>query len=217
MRSPLWITGYDSRFEEIAQKHFFPSFEKCYMQHQFDLVVHKIEAPFGSYGQEQYNASYAKEMDFVLDLMQRNRDRIVIWSDIDLHFYRSPMDHIKETISRYDLSCQMDSPDVHCTGFMYFWCAQKIINFFYLWRALNQKGGWQSAQDSFNEAIKQSPNLVVQKLPKQFYTHGLDTSEVWDGKDITKLPKRPKDCILHHGNWTIGLENKMALMDTIAA
>ena len=68
-------------------------------------------------------------------------------------------------------------------------------------------------QDAVNEQIELSPHLKVGKLSDRFYTIGLyRTEKDWEpGEDI----RVPNNIILHHANWTKGVENKLFLMQLV--
>lgn len=215
MKRPLWITAYDENFVTPYKQHFLASFGALELYKDFELQVNVIETEYGTYGEKQYRNSYAKELDRVIRVLETNRDRIVVWSDVDVRMYRNPLPDIMDMFGSSQIACQMDSPTVYCTGFQFFWNCQRIINFFREWQQLDNSKEWVSAQDSFNEQLKIS-GLAARALPERYWTTGVSgKQEVWDGVDVADLPDPPKDIVLHHGNFTIGLNNKMRMLNEI--
>ncbi len=226
MKNPLWITAFDENFRPMFERQFLPAFTKFGLDKKYELEVHELGDVYGSYGEPRYNQSYRDELKRVIARIEANTDRGIIWSDVDIRLYRDPTEYIQQTMHGADLSCIMDRmptvpptlPPVVCTGFQYFWPSYKVIQFMKRWEQLDIEPGknWQSPQDSFNEALVEC-RMNVRHLDKRFWTVGLSGEKaIWDGADVVTLPNPPDDIILHHGNYTIGLDNKLRLMDEIA-
>lgn len=213
---PLWITAYDDRFESLYLTHFLPSFNRLDLDRDFELEVHKLGWEYGTYGESQYKKSYRKELDNVIAIVEANLGRLIVWTDIDVHMYRHPLEEMDLELRNCDVACQMDSGSVYCTGFQFFVASPRIVQFLRDWAALDDSSDkWSSAQESFNEQILKS-DLVFRKLPIEYWTVGLSgKKEVWDGVSVVSIPKPPIGIVMHHGNFTVGLDNKKLMMDVI--
>jgi hypothetical protein len=215
---PLWITAYDDRFEEMYSRHFIRSFNRLDLDKDFELEVHKLSHEYGTYGDKRYNSSYRAELQAVVDILKENLGREIVWTDVDIHMYRNPLEDMRTLLATTlpRIWCQMDSDTVFCTGFQFFICTQEVIDFFETWTVITDSKEWHTAQDSFNEAIKLQPDSFGKLPSHRYWTVGMSgRKEVWDGQSILTLPSPPKDIVMHHGNFTIGLENKLLLMDVI--
>lgn len=213
---PLWITAYDERFEPMYLRHFIRSFNKLNLDQSFELGVHRLPFVYGTYGEKQYNQSYRAELQVVLGILKENLGRIIVWSDVDVHVYRNPMPDVAEYLVEPRIWCQMDSEEVFCTGFQFFTCSPQVIDFYESWIALTDSKEWHTAQDSFNEAITAQPELFGKLPSDKYWTVGMSgKKEVWDGASVLTLPSPPTELVVHHGNFTVGRENKLLLMDVI--
>lgn len=213
---PLWITAYDANFEEMYLRHFIRSFNKLNLDQEFDLEVHRLDWQYGTYGETQYKSSYRKELDNIIGIVEANLGRVIVWTDVDIHMYRNPFSEIEKHLADCEVACQMDSDTVYCTGFQFFVASPAIVRFLRDWAALDDSSTeWSSGQESFNVQILKS-ELRWKKLPIEYWTVGLSgKKEVWDGVSVLSLPAPPKEIILHHGNFTVGRDRKILMMDVI--
>jgi hypothetical protein len=60
-----------------------------------------------------------------------------------------------------------------------------------------------------------SSGLIIRQLPRRYWTIGLESTYVWDGKDVKDILGPPQDIVLHHGNYTVGVARKKALLDEV--
>ena len=66
-------------------------------------------------------------------------------------------------------------------------------------------------QEPLNRALTSDNKIKKSLLPYKFFNPALDIGpNKWLPGTILKLPK---DIILHHANWTIGIENKIKQLD----
>lgn len=225
---PLWLTQYDRAFEPIYERHFLPSFHSTGLARGFELSAAKISNEhFGAYGERNYLKSYRRKLEHVRDEVVANPGRLVVWSDADIRFYRPMGDIIKSLASSHDLGCLADSAmkvengvvkeGVCCTGLQFYVATPKIRGFLNEWlgRGRERDPGWRGWQEPFNETIRaRGSNLKVAVLDSRFWTVGLvPPGRIWDQSQ--PIPPAPKDLFLHHANYTIGVENKLILLDWV--
>ncbi len=207
--TPLWLYSHDPHFKVMADAHFHQSLKATGMADKFSFLGRHTLCRYGDFGQPDYNASYQDCMESVIQDIHDNPGRLIVWSDVDLRFYRDFSAEVIQLADQHEFCCCMDSSDVRCTGFQFFKATEKMEMFFELWLETTRKGSYYSAQDSFNEVLKKGL-IEVHNLPNTYWTAGLDMKAEWkEGMDV---PTPPADIRLHHGNWTRGLDRKMALM-----
>jgi len=220
---PLWLTMVDEKFWPMADAHFLPSFKATGMYDDFELRISASEDLFGDFGMDDYNTSYSKEMALVREVIAVNFGRLIVWSDIDIRFYCNFTHDIAEAALKVDICTNMDrvceSP-VRCTGLQAFIAGDKILRFYDEWIAENSKPGrWNHAQESFNSVLDRAKAqyLSVTDLDVSYWSIGLSDIQKfpWDLGDPISQP--PANMKMHHGNFTLGLDNKMALMQAVWA
>ncbi len=117
-------------------------------------------------------------------------------------------------MGKYDIVFQMDSDDIYCAGF--FICNQsyKVLNFFKLVRdELGRRfNGVIHDQIIINDLIRNNQHgIEVGKLDKnEFWTIANSIGGVWNGTAEFNVPS---NLIVHHANWTIGIDNKLKLLN----
>lgn len=219
---PLWITAYNDAFKPIAEGHFLDSFHSLGLAKDFDLVVHRPESDYGTFATDVFRSSYAAELGRVIEVLQDNVDRLVVWTDADMRWYKNPIADIHRLWQQGDILCSMDSPPGVeprdcCTGIQFFNVTPKLLEFYRFWRSLNEDPkynvGHSHAQVSFNDALVKFRIVRATALPNTYWTHGLVGQRVWDGRNLDDLPDPPEDLVVHHANYTIGVSNKVRLLE----
>lgn len=135
-------------------------------------------------------------------------DEPIIFIDADIQFFKDPLPIINEILNEHDLTGHHDIYVPICCGFMAVKPTPSTISLFnHISKTVRD---WPNDQIALNKNL----NMVKFKsLPNTFWTAGHDTNpKVWHpGTQINP----PNDIILHHGNFTVGLDNKIALMNLV--
>ena len=67
--------------------------------------------------------------------------------------------------------------------------------------------------DDDGDSVK---NIKFDLLPKEFFTYGVFNNGEWDYPENNIIDfKIPSDIIFHHANWTIGIDNKLKLLNFV--
>ena len=121
----------------------------------------------------------------------------------------------KETEPDVDVFCQCDTPkdpqnNILCTGFMVMTCTEKLKNVFE--NSLFYIDMFEHDQYAFNFFAREVLNWRL--LPEdKYYTIAYNTGNVvWNGEEYKDIPK---NILMHHANWTVGVKNKIKLLDYI--
>jgi hypothetical protein len=81
--------------------------------------------------------------------------------------------------------------------------------------SLNQRVMFSMYLDVSNLALLFSTNQYGLKwsyLPEAFFTPGLRQEQIWSPSDEIDIPR---NIVLHHANWTVGVENKIAQLQYV--
>ena len=210
---PLWITFSDPAFAEINAVHFSPSWER-YHGGKVDLVRRRPETEFGDFGTDKFNNSFARQIACLHDIVRlyASSGRTIIWSDTDMRFYGDVLPDVEEAVQARDLTTSRDR-GTHCTGFCAFRASFKMVRFLEDWMDLNNLGGWEYAQLSFNELLQRGTVYRGFFPYEEYWNFGCEDSPVlWEAGMAVNPPASIK---LHHANFTKGIKNKLALLQAV--
>jgi len=211
---PLWITATSATHVPLLEVHFLPSFFACGMDQTFDLDITYLPDS-ARYDQSHYNDLYRGWIRTMHRIFCENPNRLIAQSGCDFRFYR-PVQGVMPLTWEKDRAdavfCLQDGPSELCTCFFMARSTPRVQAFLYDWGEQREPA---DGQPRFNELIAKHGLPVLKANPEQYWTHGYATQEVWDGKDVGEIPRPPEDLILHHANWTIGAENKLALLNHV--
>jgi len=214
--------------KELKNEWFLPS-----IKDDFDLIFeeHDQLTKSGSYKQSGWIETMCRKVELIIRAINENPDTVFIHSDVDLQFFKP----VKETIVRLmkgkDMVIQQESPGVTvCPGFFAACGNERNLN---LWQNILDSLRKQRAkhdQDFLNEELLiklalpggllkhyvRRPSWLPNRngikwahLPGSFYSSGISKARIWSpGAELTI----PHDIMLHHANWTIGIENKIAML-----
>lgn len=207
---PLWITAYSASHYPLFQKHFKPSFDTFFAP-RFDLKVRKIKGNPGKFGEKAFNEMGVKAMTEVLEIIKQHIGRFVIVTGCDFRFYEDFYGELKQEVFCKDLVGIFDVYGPLCGDFMAYKVTPKIIAL-YEWM-IKYDRMFPNQQFTFNAGIR-SQGIHAGQLSHDFWTVGMELpkSTIWNPGTAVNPPPAIK---LHHGNFAVGADNKLALLDLV--
>ena len=196
----------------LVEEWFLPSLKDDY---EVIIDFHKQECPTGSFMQEGWTKTTIRKIDLLIRAVYENWGKIFIYSDVDIQFFRSTKDIILNLIKDKDLVIQRDSSDRSvCSGFFACRANEKTLKLWQRIRKYMQSNLRISDQPSLNRFIRiTNPyNVVWNYLPVEFFGGGTLTGKGWKIGDKLQVPQ---NIILHHANFTVGIENKIAQLQYV--
>lgn len=202
---------------KLARHHFLPSIPL-----DLNLVeLAQLEQPLldsktnerstGTYGQIGFNRACELKIRHLLTCLRRQGSPFV-YSDVDIRFYGCVAEEALSALGDRDIAFQHDGPVGPCTGFMVIRPSFQIVTLFerVLTAMLNDDIHDQEAL----VRVIGGTNCRWTFLPSEkFWTFG-QTGCLWEpGQDVNV----PNALLMHHANWTIGLEHKDALLELVYA
>lgn len=158
----------------------------------------------GEYYSDGWKESMRQKIE-IYDKAINTDDEFFIWSDVDIEFY-SPF--IKECIKElgdYDIAFQEGVGREYCAGFFICKINKKTKSFFKL---LKEKYDLYACdQEAINKNIQR---LNAKFLSDRFLNISFQHRH-WSGQDFTISHQ----LIMFHANYTVGLQNKITLLDRI--
>jgi len=164
-----------------------------------------------------WSEAMLEKVNLIIDAIYANWGEVFIYSDVDIQFFNATWPTISKIMETYDFAIQNNFPPNRkhaepTPGFFACRANQVMLD---LWRAVRHEmvsqadGIMLDDQEAIGRVFKQQEfnnTLRWCYLPGTFMS-GVSTGRLWapDQKTFRYLP----GIILHHANWTIGLENKI--------
>jgi hypothetical protein len=192
---------------------FTPSHRNLYenyflktLPNDFELVPLEIpqECPTGEFYKEGWDKTCYRKVEIYEKACEENQGKLFAFSDVDVQFFGNIKETMIEELGDYDIACQNDTGLYYCSGFFICNANERTLNMFNMMKKNYNK----EDQTSLNEQI----HLVRSKfLSRRFFTVAHSTNSVWTGQDFYV----PSDILMHHANWTAGIDNKIRLLDLV--
>ncbi len=192
----------------LRDRYFLPS-----LRDDFELCQYEyVQEGNGEFMAEDWSRAILFKCDRILDTIRGNPGEVFVYADVDLVFLAPARKHLLRAIRDCDIACQRDDPAGNfCTGFF---VARANARTLALWegvrRAILTEGRDQLA---FNRLAQADASLRVHFLSERFFGAGTFSGQRVTMDDAIHIPLAP---ILFHANWTVGIENKRALLERVA-
>lgn len=210
------LTFYTKTHLEIFEKYFLESFNE-FLKEDFELIESFYEQICldGSYGSQGFNETMIGKIEHIVKNIDINDPNPLIYADCDIQFFSNIKNDVLEQIKDYDIKFQ---DDINCICAGFFVCKQnnKILSFFNeVLKSLKDLTslGYDDQRIINNLLPRNKYNISYDKLPveKYFTVAASNNAKQWNGESF----EVPKNVIVHHANWTVGVENKKKLLDYV--
>ena len=213
-----------TRSHEILEKNWFlPSLKD-------DCVIKMLRfedqgSGEGSWETESFNNAVTQKTKIIADFIEKHQGELIIWADVDIQFFRPIIPELERLMqSGEDMLFQRGchTAEEVCTGFFICRCTKKTLRFWrtvqFLMHLYNCKhdqyaanlllGNYWGRKDlGLGRFIGNIFRIEWRYLPDSFYSPGSNYSMIWEPGDLLTIPE---NIYLHHANWTVGIENKIA-------
>jgi hypothetical protein len=227
MKKIKLITFY-SESHQILYNYFLESFNK-FLSEDYYLLVKKINqlSQTGHYGSRGFDLTMVEKINWIIENIDEYSDEVMVFSDCDVQFFDKLIFNIEDfdilfqnDYSNFDFSWFPDGKKgigntSVCAGF--FICKQNTIvkNFFIEVRnvLINNINGFLHDQFVINKLLNENYKIQYGFLNNNLYwTVAFATNgKVWSGEHF----EIPNTIIVHHANWTVGLDNKINLLKLV--
>ena len=207
------ITFYSDSHFDMYSRYFLESYNK-YLSHH-ELITKKIEqiSPTGEYESPGFDHVMLEKIKLIIENIDLNDDRLLVYADCDVQFFG---DFDFEMLDN-DILFQNDFfQDNYCAGFLVAKQNQNVLNFFKdvkerFFKSMNGKIHDQTIiYYMFQEKYG---GIKKDMLPSnKYWTVAFSTGgNPWDGQKIDV----PDELIAHHANFTVGIKNKLLLLEEV--
>lgn len=192
----------------------------------------------GIFHAEGWNVCMLDKIKFIINAIKEEEGEVFVYSDVDIQFFKPTKKIILELIEKRDMVIQRDnSSGGLCAGFFAAKANEKMLR---LWEHIecqlikiieNNRIDASLFDDQVLLNKMLTPNRLIfgigdvlrisrsslpnsqgikwSYLPDTFFTHGVSTGRCWKPGDTFDVPR---GIVAHHANWTIEVENKIALL-----
>jgi hypothetical protein len=210
------LTFYSDSHSVLYNDYFLKSYNK-YLSKNYTLLTKKIDqlSPSGDWASTGFDETMMEKVKWIIQNIDLNDSGYLVFADCDVQFFGD----LEFNLLNHDILFQHDYFDNnYCAGF--FICKQnkKVLDFFNLVQEVfhSNMNGKIDDQAIINKLLNNKSsnlNLNFGILPSnKYWTVAFSTNGVvWNGQDFIC----PSNIILHHANFTIGVENKIRLMNIV--
>jgi hypothetical protein len=205
-------------FYSESHKDIYDIFYKSYCVYlKNDYILHPLLieqiSPTGEYESKGFDLTMLKKIEWIIKNIDPNDDEPLVFADCDIQFF----ENINEELGEYDILFQEDIGS-YCAGF--FICKQNllVLEFFkYVYETLEiNLDGIIHDQTIINHLLFNNifPNIKVGLLDRNKYWTIANSNggRVWNGEEINNIPD---NIIMHHANFTVGIQNKLQLLNKV--
>jgi hypothetical protein len=202
-------TFYSPSHKEIYERYFLESFNR-HLSEDFELIAQADQqiTENGSFSDPNVSGVWADKITLLKEAIKANYGSWFVYADCDIQFFGNIMQDIEDRIEPgLDIICQEDCGTI-CAGFMAINASLKMYNFMNTVELYHRQSNDQIV-------INQLRNMITFKLlPRdRYYTVGnYNRGMVWnDGDPIIGT----ENAVMHHANFTVGVTNKLAMLDQV--
>ena len=200
-------TFYTPSHKQLFDEWFLPSLKDQVDLHVFEFPQTCKTARYMSQG---WTRTTIRKIEMLLHAIERHPNRPIVYADVDIQFFEPFVEDLLSELKGHDLVIQRNGPGgMGCTGFMAFYGSRKVKRLFLKALALMKSDRETSDQPAINQAIATS-KIKWKLLPNRYACAGTLSGQHWNPHEPLLLPY---PLILHHANWTVGIENKIAQLE----
>lgn len=218
-------TIFTDSHKELLHEYFIPSFynniDNLDAIDSIDLVVKKIPqlCKTATYGRSGWIETMLHKVDQHIEACENNFGKNFIYFDCDIQFFKPFIDQMIEELGDNDIACQndvfpFDNRPTYCAGMFICKASEKTLDLFKSMRKNMIENSYRPQE--YNDQVALNENLYKIKhklLSEKFYTIAQTTNCLWHNDyNINNIPN---NIIVHHANWTHGVDNKIKLLDFI--
>lgn len=163
----------------------------------------------GSFMEEGWEKTMNKKVDQIIRACEIGE--IFIHSDCDVFFFRNIEKEILDELGNFDIAFQDDGIVGMCMGFFICKPSPIVTELFKEVKSILPRFQGHD-QNALNSIISKYP-IKYKRLSRLFFNYGQFGKGVWNGESFSVDP----NILILHANWTIGVENKVKLIDHVSS
>lgn len=216
------LTFYTESHNQIYNDYFLSSLSEKISSEKFDLIPFfgKQLSNSGSYNTPGFEETMFYKIDHIIKNIDTDSSDLLVFSDCDVQFLNDFTERAQTDMMNFDILFQ-DDITCACAGFFIAKQTREVLDFFIQVRSImymnlgkdGKLASGMSDQSIINLLIRQNKVIKTGLLPRDVYfTIASSTGpKQWMGEDFNI----PFNIHVHHANWTVGIENKIRLMEMV--
>lgn len=187
------------------------------LQDDFELEHHDLSqvCKSASFMEAGWLDLMHQRLDILIKAISENMGDIIVYSDVDIQFFRPFKDLIYPMMENKDILVQRNRPiGSVCAGFYFCRCNEKTLKLHHNIKQYMLTHPGSNDQDGMDYLLRINnvDDISWALLPDEFYNPGMRTGKRWSPGDQLTIPNT---IILHHACWTVGIENKIKQFEYI--
>lgn len=184
------------------------------LPHEMELILefHHQECPSGNFETEGWLKTMLHKVDLILRGIEENWNGTFIHADVDIQFFGTCVPQAEQALAQYDIVYQRNCPKGYpCAGFFACRGNEQTRN---LWQTVKAICSAEHINDqrALHRLIRSKYPIRWGLLPDTFFGGGMFTGKLWNVKADLFVPD---DILMHHANWVIGVDEKIAQLQKV--
>lgn len=163
------------------------------------------ECPTGSYYQDGWKKTTMKKVDVFIQACVENQGKTFVYSDVDIQFFGPLKQTLIYELSDFDIAIQNDYLGGMCSGFFVCKGNERTLKMFQSMK--DNESSYLEDQHALNMNLH---HVKFKPLSSRFWTFGMYQTQ-WKNQNFDI----PEDILMHHANWTEGIQNKTNLLNFV--
>lgn len=162
----------------------------------------------GRYLEADWTEAVLFKADTIIRAIKESPGGMFVYADMDVVFLAATRTALLESLRDADIACQLDDPQGNlCTGFFAIRANDRTLK---LWQQVRECVTRERRdQPAFNRLVRLTEGLRCAYLPTSFFGTGTFTGRSHRPGERFHIPAR---AAMFHANWTVGVDNKIALL-----
>jgi hypothetical protein len=207
------ITFYSDSHLEIYNNYFLDSYNNYLSEHK--LISKKIDqiSPTGEYESLGFDHTMLEKIKLIIENIDLSEEDLLVYSDCDVQFFGN----LDFEIGENDILFQNDYfENNYCAGFFVAKQNERVLDFFkeVQKRFIGSMNGKIHDQTVICSLFSEGYSKIKKEmLPfNKYWTSAFSTNgQPWEGQDLNV----PEKIIAHHSNFTVGIKNKILLLEKV--
>lgn len=200
---------YSDSHEILYQNYFLKS-----LPSEFEVNVIKVnQKGSGAILSAGFYETMMEKIDFIIDNLNNQKEELFLYSDADVQFFGNFKDQIIDELGDFDIAFQDDDAQL-CLGFFICRKNKNTVLLFDRMKEIMDKRNYLRSQCTDQSYLKQVLSelcINYKKLSGAFFNIAQVTHKIWNGE----LVNVPKNILVHHANFTVGIDNKVKLLNMV--
>jgi hypothetical protein len=213
-------TIFTDSHSSLLNDYFLPSL-KANIDSSIEIIVDQIQqfCPSAVYGSHGWFETMLLKAQQHIRACEENFGDKFIYSDCDVQFFKPFFNTMIEELEDYDIACQDDvhpygDRNTYCAGLFICNANENTLNFFKsIYHSMIKAHEYDQSYNDQTALNGHLHHIKHKLLSSKFYTIAQTTKCLWNNEiDIQNIPS---NLLVHHANWTHGIENKIQLLQFI--